>query len=505
MGKEVDVNDGTIALTVGGSGGQGGVNRNDFVEVDGDPAKRRLGLGGGLGLTGELPFGGGVRLIGGVAATVRASANIGVSVDQAQRQHDGRNDAPLGPRTMGPFEMRQILDQIVAQTGGDLGKYTGTMAQEMLLAHPKMVTPGVFSQIEKNVTTLEKPYSIPPADIAQAQQAISTLYKDWQAKGAPQINFTKIDDALAQLSPGLALSPQAESLAQSMLNQSGGDISKLYNFSQNIPPALLKSYSAAQFLMPMTLSQIDGDAAHVQNIIAKNGGPQGIGNNVTSDVNQLLTTIGQPTLPTSTAADITQDVARLNKNAATITSAYDNLPSAQDVRHYQQLGDKVVSIDPEVAAQLSAVGGVLTPYANGAAVVSQGARFNVGDVNYVAGQGVRLHPEITRVVREELGVGRDGVSFSPDTARKLNLSLPHEGGQAGAYVFAEQDSSRWSGLSGVRRTQEVGVGASIGKAFGEGRAGILSIEGGVAHSGSTVPGDTPGNGKFVGIKGILKF
>ncbi len=477
MANEVDVkSDGNITARVSGTPEKGG-NLNNFIEAGITPAKQRVNFGAGLGITGTHDLGD-VKIIGTTGIEAKIAGNVGISAERAAKQHDHRNDAPLRPHGMGIFEARDVLNEIASTAGGEVRNLTVTQVKGLLDEHPNLVKPKTLKNFNQTVTRLQATNYNPPPELAETQHAITKLHDISVKAGSPDINFTKVDEALAKFAPDVHLSDSAKKLAQTMLDQSGGSIDKLYTASQNIPPQLLKHQNAAEIIMPMTLAEINTAAAKTQATIALQGGPDAAADHIGAKANEFLLSTGQPPLPDSALATLTKGITRVNAEAIHEQSAYNSLPSKDTILHQRKMANTLVQIDPEAQASAFIGAGVLSKKANAALIAQESVRAGIDNIDYVAGGGTQVHPAISKSLRAELGTGSDpSVSFSPDVAQKLNLALSKQGTQTGAYVFAEEKKTHWHGIEGAARSEtSLGVGATISKALEEQRTAFANAE-----------------------------
>jgi hypothetical protein len=408
-------------------------NRNNYVEATINPAKQRVSVGAGLGITGEQSLDNNVKIIGTAGVTGKFSSNVGVSVEKAQRQHDNSFDTPLRPRAMGVVEMRDVLNDIIAQTGGsgDLGKLTVQQVWDTLHKHPNTIEPKSLKRFEAVVSKLEAVAYTPPTDQPQ--------------------------DVL-----------------------------------QKLPAFLLKPHTATELIMPLTLSEINEAAERIQTAITSKGGAEGIANSVTSRANEFLTSMGKPALPSAVADHIQRGVSSISDEAEDVTNKYSDLRTAKEIKDMRDKMTALIQLDPEVQTTAFVGVAVLTPQANAALIAQKSAVCGIGNIDRIAGKGIHSHSAITQTIRGEVGIGSDNLSFSSDTAQKLNLSIANPVTSVGGYAFVEKNNTYWMGIDGTsRKTIGIGLGASVSTPLEGGHTGILSVEGQKYQIENTGPGNLP--------------
>lgn len=489
MGKDVSIDkDGTVTLRANGTPETGG-NINNFIQGSLTPENLRLGVEGGVGLTGTHDFGPGLKLIGSTGVSASLSGNLHGS-KHAQWQPQ-KTDMPVRNNAMGIGEVQQAMHEIMNMTGGDLRKATVADVQKFMAEHPNGFKPEVRENFNRAITKLNGANYNPTHDVQEAQAAIAKLHDRWQQNGGTQGAYDNLQDALAKNHVDVALSPGAQAIAQGMLNKAGGQIDKLYAESQNPPAALLKNYSAADIVMPMTLEQVDAAAARVQGVIAHTDTQATL-----NQVNGYLALAGKPMLDPSTLGKAQNVLNDVSSTTAHAVEDYSRIPSIGEVRHMNDMVDKLVQIRPEAALKEWAALGALTPNGNAAVVAERTQSFNAGDFDYVAGTGAKLHMGNERTLRGELGWGDPAASFSRPTADKLNLDLSTTEPQSGSHVFISQGSEHWNGLEGVsRHTTSIGMGGTASTPMGNDKVRYVSFEVAQSHIDDSGPGISPGRKK----------
>lgn len=457
MSKDISVtSDGTIATRASGSPEEGG-NLNNHIAFSLQPSRKRLGLSTGLGATMATDVGGGVKLIGSTGFAVKLAANAGVSADVAERTHDGKYDVPLRPRAIGIKEGRQIVNELAALKGGDIRKYTVGEVEGILKDHPNLLKKDALARFQHGMENLE---------------AINT---------------------------GRVLTPEVTGRIQEIAGE-------LRERGISIPTDAVTSghsISAADLLRQQTLTRINDAATSVQGAITQAGGVQGINDAIADAAARLPSGI-----PTQRAVETLQrTVTDTSATVDNITQQYAKIPSPEQVRDIQKKIDMMVRHDPSVDVSAFVAGGVKTPNAGAALVVQRAAHGSYGNLDWIAGEGANFHRADISTQRLEVGKGEGALSFSPDTARKLNLTVT--GGQTavGGYAFVEREQVRWSGIDGGRKTTTAGLGASISKGIGNGNTGIVSVEAFDSRIHQVGPGNIPGKDRDKGfaVKGQITF
>lgn len=457
MSNDISVtSDGTITASVRGAPEQGG-NANNHLAFSVAPGKQRVGLSTGLGASLDGTVGNGVRLIGAAGAKLRMSANVGVSADRAERQHDSTYDSPLRPDAIGIREARQIGNKLMSIKNGDIRQYSVGEVEGVIAQHPNLLKPSSRQRFESAMDRLD---GVNTGGLASS-------------------------DTLQRL----------ERIAE-QLRSRGIEID---------PIPAVPIISAGDVLRTQTLTQINNAASQTQQAITRAGGVEGIATTISDTIGRLPPAV-RDRLPADLVDDVRSVVSDISQHAGRITSQYESIPSPERVREIKKLIDTHVKYDPEVQVSAFAAGGVMMPSASAAVVVQKAAQASVGNVDWVAGDGIKVHPAKVTTMRAEIGTaGTTGLS--DDTAQKLNLALNRSSTSVGAYAFLEREQVRWKGLDASRTTTAAGVGANMSKPLGGGKVGSIGIEAYSAHVEQVTPGDLPAKSHDKGgrITGKLTF
>jgi hypothetical protein len=450
----------TITGRIAGDPENGG-NRNNHAAISFSPAKQRAGISVGMGAALQHATESGTSIIVSTGIKAKASANLGVSADRAERQHDTRYDTPLRPNALGVVEARSIFDEAIRKSGGDLRKYTVGDIEDLLKKHPNVTRPEVTDRFSRDMQILD---------------GMNTSHLSQVVSG----NLQDINGQLRDRT-GITLG--------------------------NIPT--IPNYSLGDALRPIQLSTLNDVATRAQQAIANAGGAEQIGQRVAS-------AIADAPLPSSVARAIPQDIAGRVASAVTdasniadvATRHYQHIPTAQKVRDVAEKINKMVKYDPETAASAFAAVGANSPALSAAAVAEKAVSMNVKNIDWIAGKGIGIHPASITTLRLEAGRGDNNLGFSADTAEKLNLKI--KGGSsvaAGAYAFVEQERVHWHGMDGSRKTNTLGLGGNVSKSMGAGSVGTLGVEAYTSQIHSVTPGNIPGKTKDngVAVKGGITF
>lgn len=458
MSKDISLtSDGTITARGSGTPEEGG-NLNNHIAFSVQPGKKRLGLSTGMGATFSGDIGGGMKLIGSTGFAVKASGNMGVSADQAERQHDSRYDAPLRPRAIGMKEGRQIVNELMSIKGGDIRQYTVGEVEGVISQHPNLLKKDALTRF--------------------------------------QSGMAKLDD----INTGRVLTPEVTGRIQEI----AGELRDRHGIT--IPTDALtsaRSVSAGDLLRQQTLTGINNAAASVQGAIASAGGVEGINNAIAEAAGRVPAGIPTERAVESLQRTVTLTGATVDK----VTEQYEKIPSPERLRDAQRKIDMMVRHDPTLNISAFVAGGVKTPDTGAAVVVQRAIHASYGNIDWKAGEGAKFHKADISTQRVEAGVGEGALSFSPDTARKLNLTVSSAQTSVGAYAFVEREQVRWSGIDGGRKTTTAGLGASISKGLGGGNTGIISVEAFDSRIHQVAPGSTPGKDrdKGIAVKGQITF
>lgn len=458
MSKDISVtSDGTIAARASGSPEEGG-NLNNHIAFSVRPSGKRLSLSTGMGATISGDIANGIKLIGSTGIAVKAAGNVGVSAEESDRRHDSKYDSPLRPQAIGVREARQITNEILALKGGDIRKYTVEEVSGVITKHPNLLTQDALARFRQGM------------------------------------------DNLDAMNTGRAFTPEVTGRIQEISDQ----LRDRYGIS--IPPEAVTSAgrsASGEVLRGQTLAGINDVATDIQRAIVAAGGVQSI-NNAIAEASASL----PPGIATQRAVETLQrTVADTSATLDNITEQYGKIPSSDSIRAAQRKIDMLVKHDPTLDISAFVAGGVKTADAGAALVVQRAAHASYGNVDWKAGEGVKFHRTDISTQRIEVGTGEGALSFSPDTARKLNLTF--SGGQTavGGYAYVEREQVRWAGIDGQRKTTTAGLGASISKGLGGGNTGIVSVEAFDSRIHSVGPVSTPSKDRDTGIavKGQITF
>lgn len=450
-------------------------NRNNYAEgtLRSTGKTLRVEARAGLGVTPSADLGNGIKIVGTAGVEGKAGVNLVATPDSGAAAHNRRYDVPIRERAMGFYELRDMLNEIVA-VNPDLRQHTVADIHRILNAHPNASSPESLARFNHAVESIQNTHYTPPAELLEAKATLDAVRTRWEQEGRPALAAQNAQSLLERYAPNARVSEQGKAVIDNMLQRANGNISNALDHAANIPPALLTAHSAAEYIMPRTLEQVDSGAREWNKFVEQNGGAQGISGRVTSPVNDALARAGQGQLSPAVGENIGRAVERGNDYAYDITRQYGRLLSPETVLDHQRHANKLAQLDPTAEASAYVGAGVLTPYANAAVIAEKGAHVSAGNIDRIPSEGLKIHPAISERIRLEVGKGPEGLSFSPDTAAKLNLSTRTPG--VGGYAFVEQAQLSWHGTGLSQDQTSAGAGLNWQQPISPDISGFTNVE-----------------------------